>query len=172
MLIVRAETREDFGAVRRVNERAFGQTDEADIVDALRGRARPYISLVAERDGQVVGHIFFSPVRVEADRSSFTALALGPMAVAPEHQNQGVGSQLVRRGLEECRALGHDVVVVVGHPSYYPRFGFAPAAPRRLKCEYAVPDEVFMVAELREGALAGRGGLVKYMPEFGAGGGE
>jgi putative acetyltransferase len=119
-------------------------------------------------EGQVVGHIFFSPVLIETENSSFTAMGLAPMAVLPEFQKQAIGSQLVRRGLDECCRLGHDIVVVVGHPEYYPRFGFVPGKAKGLSCEYPVPDEVFMVVELNEGALAGRGGLVKYRPEFGS----
>lgn len=167
MLIVRDETPSDRDAVRVVNERAFGGAAEADLVDALREGARPHVSLVAESEGRVVGHIFFSPVVIESVSGASEAFALGPMGVLPEVQRQGVGSELIRRGLEECRRLGHEVVFVLGHPEYYPRFGFAPAAAKGLRCEYPVPDEVFMVAELREGALAGRTGLVKYRPEFG-----
>lgn len=166
MLIVRAETEADQSAVRLVNERAFGQPGEAALVDALRKTAEPQVSLVAEMNGQVVGHIFFSPVVIESEATKFTALGLAPMAVLPEYQNQGIGSELVRRGLKECQSIRQDVVVVLGHPEYYPRFGFVPASQKGLRCEYPVPDEVFMVAELRDGALAGRGGLVKYRPEF------
>ncbi len=168
MLVVRAETSADRDAVRVVNERAFGGAAEADLVDALREGARPHVSLVAESEGQVVGHIFFSPVVIESGAGASEAFALGPMGVLPELQRQGVGSELIRRGLEECRRLGREVVFVLGHPEYYPRFGFAPAAAKGLRCEYPVPDEVFMVLELREGALAGRTGLVKYRPEFGS----
>lgn len=166
MLIVRAETEADQDAVRLLNERAFGQPNEAALVDALRKTARPQVSLVAEMNGQVVGHIFFSPVTIESEASVFPALGLAPMAVLPEFQNQGIGSELVRRGLKECQSINQDIVVVLGHPDYYPRFGFVPAHQKGLKCEYPVPDEVFMVVELREGALAGRKGLVKYRPEF------
>lgn len=166
MLIIRAEREADQSAVRLLNERAFGQPDEAALVDALRKAAQPQVSLVAEMDGQVVGHIFFSPVIIESGASTFTALGLAPMAVLPEFQNQGIGSELVRRGLKECQSIGQDIVVVLGHPGYYPRFGFVPARRKGLRCEYPVPDEAFMVAELREDALAGRGGLVKYRPEF------
>lgn len=167
MLTVRTETEADHFAVRQVNERAFNQPDEAALVDALRKTARPQVSLVAELDGQIVGHIFFSPVVIESSESTFTALGLAPMAVLPEFQNQGIGSELVRRGLATCQSINHDVVVVLGHPEYYPRFGFVTARQKGLTCEYDVPDEVFMVAELRAGALAGRKGLVKYRPEFG-----
>lgn len=165
MITVRAETAEDIPDVRRVNEAAFGRADEAALVDALRAAAQPQVSLVAELAGRVVGHIFFSPVSIASEESA--ALGLAPMAVLPEHQKQGVGSRLIREGLGECRRIGFDVVVVLGHPEYYPRFGFVPAARKGLRCEYPVPDEVFMVAELKPGALAGRRGLVKYRPEFG-----
>lgn len=168
MLIVLTETEADYVAVRQVNESAFGRPDEAALVDALRKTAHPQVSLVAELDGQIVGHIFFSPVTIESEASTFTALGLAPMAVLPEFQNQGIGSLLVRRGLEECQSINQEIVVVLGHPEYYPRFGFVPARQKGLRCEYDVPDEVFMVAELKAGALAGRGGLVKYSPEFGS----
>lgn len=164
MITLRAEAAADIPAVHRVNELAFGRPGEADLVDALRAAARPYISLVAAEEGQVVGHIFFSPVTLED--SACAILGLAPMAVLPEHQRRGVGSQLVRAGLEECRRIGCDAVVVLGHPEYYPRFGFVPASRKGLRCEYPVPDEVFMVTELRPNAVS-RPGLVKYHPEFG-----
>lgn len=166
MIAVRTEDLEDRKSVRRVNELAFGRRNEADLVDALRVNAHPYISLVAVIDEQVVGHIFFSPVCVESETGAFTAMGLAPMAVLPGYQNQGIGSQLVREGLKECERLGEDIVVVLGHPNYYPRFGFTPASLKGLRSEYDVPDEVFMVLELREGALGGRRGLVKYHSKF------
>lgn len=165
-MIVRAEKPEDHDAIHRVNELAFERPNEANLVDALRANASPTISLVAVVDGQLVGHIFFSPVAVESDGGGFTAMGLAPMAVLPEYQNQGIGSRLVREGLKECQRMGHDVVVVLGHPKYYPRFGFAPAGLKGLRSEYDVPDEVFMVTELVPGALGGRRGLVKYHSEF------
>jgi len=167
MIVVRTETIEDHKSVWHVNELAFGQRNEADLVDALRANARPYISLVAVVDEQVVGHIFFSPVSIESENGVFTAMGLAPMAVLPTYQNQGIGSRLVREGLKECQRLGHDDVVVLGHVNYYPRFGFTPASFKGLRSEYDVPDEVFMVTELVPGALEGRRGLVKYHPEFG-----
>ena len=166
MIIVRAETAEDYPAVRQVNELAFGGSDEAVLVDKLRAVADPQISLVAIKDGQVVGHIFFSPVSIEISDPASLALGLAPMAVLPQYQKQGLGSQLVHEGLKECQRIGCNVVVVLGHPEYYPRFGFVPAKQKELRCEYAVPDEVFMVAELKPQALDGRRGLVKYLPEF------
>jgi putative acetyltransferase len=165
---IRDEIPEDYRAVHQVNEQAFGRPEEADLVDALRKSHQPHISLVAEVEGRIVGHIFFSTVQIESEASATAALGLAPMAVLPKFQNQGIGSALVRRGLEECRSIGHEVVVVLGHPEYYPRFGFVPAKQKGLSCEYSVPDEVFMALELREGALSGRKGLVKYGPEFGS----
>ena len=166
-MMIRPESPEDLPGIHRVNELAFGRPEEADLVDALREQARPFLSLMADQDGQVVGHICFTPVTIESEDGSSTAMGLAPMAVLPGLQNEGIGSALVRRGLEECRQLGHDVVVVLGHSEYYPRFGFIPASRKGLRSEYPVPDEVFMVAELSPGALAGRTGLVKYHPAFG-----
>ena len=169
---IREERPDDYEAVRRVNESAFEGPQEAALVDALRGAARPSVSLVAVEEGRVVGHIFFSPMTVESDgeseADSFLAMGLAPLAVAPESQRRGTGSRLVRAGLEECRRAGCGAVFVLGHADYYPRFGFAPAGPRGFRCEYDVPVEVFMVTELTPGALAGRAGLVKYRPEFAA----
>ena len=166
MIVIRSETTGDQESVRRVNELAFGGRNEADLVDALRTNARPYVSLVAVIDDTVVGHIFFSPVSVETDAGDFTAMGLAPMSVLPEYQNQGIGSMLVREGLKDCQHLGQDIVVVLGHPKYYPRFGFIPASRKGLRSEYDVPDDVFQVTELREDALGGRRGLVRYHPSF------
>jgi putative acetyltransferase len=166
MLIIRKETQEDIAAIRSVNEQAFDGTVEADIVEKLRERGALTLSLVAIKDNEITGHIVFSPVKVESERSSFEAIALAPMAILPAYQHKGIGSQLVRAGLEECRRLGYKAVVVLGHPDYYPRFGFVPASTFNLKCEYQVPEEVFMALELSKGSLANISGTVKYQPEF------
>jgi putative acetyltransferase len=166
MVSIRPETPQDVDSIRYVNDQAFGQTEEGAIVDRLRKRNALTISLVATRDDKVVGHIAFSPVVIESQCLSFEAVALAPMAVLPAHQRKGIGSQLVRSGLEESRRLGHEVVVVLGHPDYYPRFGFVPGKQRGIGCEFEVPDEAWMVIELKEGILGGRSGTVKYQPEF------
>ena len=166
MVSIRPEIPKEIDSIRYVNEQAFGQTAEAAIVDKLRNRKALTISLVATKDNEVVGHIAFSPVMIESQFSSFEAVALAPMAVLPAHQRKGIGSRLVRAGLEECHRLGHDVVVVLGHPDYYPRFGFVPGKQRGINCEFEVPDEAWMVLELKEGILRGRSGTVKYQPEF------
>lgn len=166
MTTIRPEAPADRSAIHQVNELAFGSRAEADLVDALRAEARPFLSLVAVQDDKVVGHICFTPVTIESDGVVSTAMGLAPMAVLPDLQNQGIGSALVRQGLEECRRLGEEVIVVLGHPDFYPRFGFVPAAPLGIRSEYPVPDEVFQIAELRPGALEGRRGLVRYHPAF------
>ena len=165
-MIIRPETPDDITAVHNVNELAFGCSNEADLVDALRANGAATVSLVAVEDGRIVGHVLFSPVSIEPDCSETNALGLAPMAVLPDFQNRGIGSQLVREGLKECRRIGCEVVVVLGHPEYYPRFGFVPASQKGLRSEYPVPDEVFMVMELKPGTLADQKGLVKYRPEF------
>jgi putative acetyltransferase len=166
MLIIRQETPEDTAAIRHVNEEAFGQKEEAEIIEKLRSRGMLMISLVAVQHNEIVGHIAFSPVQIESEHSSFDAISLAPMSVLPAYQRKGIGSQLVRAGLDECRSLGHEIVVVLGHPDYYPRFGFIPAKPKGIDCEFQVPDEAWMILELKEGALAGRRGIVRFQPEF------
>jgi putative acetyltransferase len=166
MITIRPEAPADLPGIYRVNELAFGSRSEADLVDALRAEADPFLSLVAVRDGEVVGHISFTPVTLESAGVVSSAIGLAPLSVLPDLQNQGIGSDLVRRGLDECRRLGEEVVVVLGHPTYYARFGFVPAASLGIRSEYPVPDEVFRVAELRPGALGGRQGLIRYHPAF------
>ena len=166
MIRIRPEQPEDVMAIRQVNERAFDSPAEADLVDQLRRHNKVTLSLVAVDGAQVVGHILFSPVVIESSQPSVQAVGLAPMAVLPEWQHQGVGSRLVKAGLDECRRRGHQAVVVLGHSDYYPRFGFAPASRYGIRSEYDVPDEVFMAIELQPGALAACTGTVKYQPEF------
>src|SRR5205823_49642 len=165
---IRREEPRDADAVRRVNELAFGEPTEANLVRELTAASASTLSLVAEKDGYVVGHILFSPVTIETPAGQVTAIGLAPMAVLPDQQRKGIGTRLVQEGLAELKRLGHDVVVVVGHPDYYPRFGFKRASQFGLRTEIDCTDESFMTIELRTGALAGRGGMVRYRPEFGA----
>ncbi len=162
---IRPEERRDYDRVFRVNEAAFGREAEAKLVDALREQVNPVVSLVAEDAGDVVGHILFTPVHVTGN-PDLKIMGLGPVAVAPKRQRSGIGSQLVRSGLEMCKALDFGAVVVLGHPEYYPRFGFVPASRFGLACEFDVPDEVFMAVELHAGYLAQRSGTVKYHEAF------
>jgi putative acetyltransferase len=164
---IRLEQPGDEVAVRDTNEQAFATLTEAALVDRLRD-SPDSISLVATIGEHVVGHILFTPISIEpAPRVRVAGLA--PMAVRPENQRSGIGSQLVRAGLHHCRQRGYAAVVVVGHPAFYPRFGFVPASSKALTCEFPVPDEVFMAVELTAGALANVRGLVRYRPEFSEG---
>ncbi|MBX3460136.1 MAG: N-acetyltransferase [Planctomycetes bacterium] len=158
---LRREEAADVAAIRAVNLAAFPKPAEADLVDRLRGHVDPFISLVAD-DGGVAGHILFTPVHIGAR----TALALGPMAVLPARQRHGIGGKLIRAALDACLAAGHDLVFVLGHPEYYPRFGFKPTRPFGIRCEFEVPADVFMLAELRAGAAAGISGIVRYHDLF------
>jgi len=164
---IRPERPEDHAAVAALHERAFGQPAEARLVEALRAAGAATVSLVAEREGRVVGHVLFSPVTVRDGAREWGAIGLGPVAALPEQQRSGIGSALVRAGLARCRALRHGVVLVLGHATYYPRFGFRPAAEVGLRWEQG-HDESFFVVELEPGALAGRRGVVRYRPEFSA----
>jgi putative acetyltransferase len=164
---IRPETEADRAAVREVNEAAFETPAEADLVEALHAKGVSVVSLVAEVDGNVVGHILFSRVSL-AEHPWLNLVGLAPMAVVPDHQRKGIGSALVRQGLTRCKEFGCCAVVVVGHPEYYPRFGFAPAGRFGLRCEYDVPADVFMVAELNAGALSNASGSVRYDDAFGS----
>jgi putative acetyltransferase len=163
-LTIRLETDRDRDAIFRVNHLAFGRDDEAHLVDALRGGGFVRLSLVAESAGQIVGHILFSELAIEGRDGLILALALAPLAVVPDFQRRGIGSKLVRHGLDLCREQNHRIVIVVGHPQFYPRFGFSPALARRLCSPYA--GESFMALELVEGALSSLTGAVHYPPPF------
>lgn len=163
--MIRGERDTDRDDVFAVNEAAFETDAEARLVDALRDQADPLISLVAERDGRVVGHILFSPVSLSG-HPDLRVTGLAPMAVLPESQREGIGSSLVKAGLEACRNAGFEAVVVLGHPEYYPKFGFVPASRFGIDSEYDVPDEVFMAQELVAGALAERSGTIRYHEAF------
>jgi putative acetyltransferase len=166
-VLIRLEEARDVPEIHQVNREAFESAVEADLVDALRRQAEPLVSLVAVVDDAVAGHVLFSPVTVSTDPRA-RIMGLGPMAVLPARQRQGVGTALVRAGLDECRRLGFAAVVVLGHAAYYPRFGFSPASRYGLSCEYDVPDDVFMATELTPGALSGTSGVIRYHAAFGA----
>jgi putative acetyltransferase len=162
---VRFERSGDAAGIRETNEQAFGTPLEASLVDALRS-SDDYLSLVATIDELVVGHILFTPVTLEPSVALRIA-GLGPMAVRPEHQRTGVGSRLIRAGLDASRARGYAAVVVLGHPEYYPRFGFVPAHTFGLTCEFPSPPEAFMAIELKANALNGiSSSMVRYRSEF------
>ena len=163
MLIdIREERGNDLAAIRDVNKRAFDQDQEANIVDALRLDGAALLSLVATIDGQVVGHVMYSPATV----GDVTGAALGPMAVLPQYQRQGIGSKLVEAGNQRLTDAETPFIIVLGHADYYPRFGFKRASTLAMKCEWDVPDEVVMLLILDHTKMQGVSGLVKYRHEF------
>lgn len=162
---IRLEQAADQEAIYAVNAAAFPEEDEARLVNALREQADPVISLIAEKDDRIVGHLMLSPVTLDS-APELKLMGLAPMAVAPEFQSQGVGSALVNSGLQHCTDSKVAAVVVLGHPEYYPRFGFLPSIEYGIKSEYDVPPEVFMVKELIPESLATVSGTVSYHPAF------
>ena len=163
MLIeIREESPGDVEAIRDVNRRAFGQDQEGNIVDALRSNGAALLSLVATLNGRVAGHIMYSPLSV----GDVTGAGLGPLAVLPEHQREGIGTKLLEAGNRKLKEAGCPFIIVLGHAHYYPRFGFRPAGTHGIRCEWEVPDEVFMVLVLDPEKMRGVSGLAKYRPEF------
>ena len=166
-LFVRPEGAGDEPAIDAIHAAAFGRRAEADLVQALRREEPSYLGLVAMLDGALVGHVAFSAVALEgAAGADAGALALGPVAVAPALQRRGVGDALVREGLSACAARGARLLFVLGHPDYYPRFGFRPAF--ELGFHYRAPalEPAFFALELAPGAARGLGGRVRYAPTF------
>ena len=168
---IRPEIPEDIPGIFDVQFQAFGQDGEARLVDALRhdGDYLHGLSLVAIHRGRIIGHILFPPVAIESSGAfpeRFPALALAPLAVHQDFQGLGIGTALIKEGLLACQRLGHRAVVVVGHPGYYPRFGFATARTFGITAPFPCPDEAFMVIELVAGALDGVSGMIRYPPAF------
>ncbi len=167
MIEIREERSEDIPAIREVNKMAFGQPMEADIVDRLRGNCPGHLSLVALEAGRVVGHIFFSPVNLDVPGRVIEGMGLAPMAVIPDRQGHGIGSDLVRKGLDVLRERNCPFVIVLGHPDYYPRFGFEKASKYGITCQWEnIPDEAFMVLILNWVAMEGARGVARYRDEF------
>lgn len=169
MIDIRPENPSDFEQISEINNLAFGQENEEKLVSLIRNSPHfiPTLSLVAEKNGKVAGHILFSKVMIETSKGAIVnTIGLAPMAVTPDLQNQGIGSALVMAGLERCKELGCEHIVVLGHPEFYPRFGFEPSVKFGIKPPFPVPENVFMVLELTEGALDGIQGKVKYPPAF------
>ncbi len=167
-VFIRHENPADYDAIKQVNDLAFGQAGEGLLVEQLRMNSAfiPKLSLVAEVEGKVLGHILFYPLVIKGKAENFETLSLAPMSVLPEYQNLGIGSLLVKYGLERVQELKHDSVIVLGHEQYYPRFGFQKASKWQITCAYDVPDNAFMAIELAERALENKAGMVIFPKEF------
>ena len=163
---MRPEFSLDFEAIDAVERAAFGRDDEAAIVRRIRKDPMTYWSWVADDGDKIVGHALFSLVKMEPEKAGFECAALGPIAVLPEFQRRGVGSALVKEGVEKCKELTVDAIFLVGDPAYYRRFGFELAAPRGFHYESHDFDRFFQVLELKPNVLEGRGGWVEYPPAF------
>ena len=165
--MIRDERSADAAAIRAVLEAAFPQPVEADLVDKLRLACAERVSLVAVEDDRVVGHILFTPATIERPEGPIVGYGLAPMAVLPEFQNRGIGSALVRAGIERLRRSRCPFVIVLGHPEYYPRFGFVRASTHGVRCQWeGVPDDAFMVLILEASIASQVAGLAKYRREF------
>jgi putative acetyltransferase len=165
---IRHETTLDYQGITQVNDLAFGQPNESLLIQKLRMNPDfiDKLSLVAEINERIVGHILFFPIKVLGASKDYGSLALAPMSVMPDFQNKGIGGQLIMKGLEVAKDLGFKSVIVVGHKDYYPRFGFAPAGKWSIKAPFDLPDEVFMAMELEKEGLKDVSGVVEYPNEF------
>lgn len=166
-IVIRKEEEKDYKQVYEVNKLAFQQENESILIEKIRKGENfiPDLSLVAEIDNRIVGHILFSKIKIVGD-SIFKSIALAPMAVIPAFQKQGVGSELIKKGMAKAKELGFDSIIVLGHKDYYPKFGFERASKWNIKCPFEVPEEAFMAIELTEKAFEGKAGTVKYPDEF------
>jgi putative acetyltransferase len=164
MTFIRRETGADIDSIREVNRQAFGGEDECRLVDLLRDGGFARLSLVATSDGQAVGHVLFSDLPIETGRGTIHALSLAPLAVIPRFQRRGIGSLLVREGLRIAAHSNRRIVIVLGHPAFYERFGFSAQLALPLKSPYSGPN--FMALALEPATLDGVDGDVRYPPPF------
>ena len=170
-ILIRPEEPPDFAAIREIHQLSFGRENEADLVEKMRGSREfiPGLSLVAEYEGRVAGHILFSRIWIRPADSNLpeeASLALAPLAVHPDFRNKGIGFELVNQGLKTCRQYGHPLVIVVGEQSYYARFGFVPARPKGLEVPFPVPERAFLVAEVIPHPGPIIKGIIRYPPAF------
>jgi len=167
-MLIHNENPADIEGIRTVNQQAFGQPQESRLVDALRANGGILLSLVAAADEHIVGHILYSPVALEKDGAAVIGAGLGPAAVLPAYQRRGIGGRLVETGNHRLRSNGCPFVVVLGHPEYYPRFGFVPASRHGVRCEWDVPDEAFLILVMDRTVMPATGGFARYRSEFNA----
>jgi predicted N-acetyltransferase YhbS len=165
---IRPEHKNDLSVISMINDMAFGQENEGNLVVKLR-KNRNFIkdlSLVACMGNEIIGHILFSKIIIKNENEEFESLALAPMSVISELQGLGIGSELIKKGLQKATKLGYESVIVLGHENYYPKFKFTPASQFQITCPFKVPDANFMAIELQKGNLENVSGCVEYPKEF------
>lgn len=174
-LIIREERVEDYQITEEVIEKVFkgmelSDQTEHELVARLRktDAFMPELSLVAldEEKNELIGHILLSKVKIQGDNASTDSLALAPVSVLPAWQNKGIGKALIEKALAKARSLGHQSVIVLGHPAYYAKYGFEKASLWRITAPFEVPDEAFMALQLKEGTLEKVSGVVEYSSAF------
>ena len=167
-ITIRSETPEDYDQITRVNDLAFNGKQEGELIKNLRKREQfiPELSLICESNGVIAGHILLFPIHIVSGNEKYPIIALGPMSVRPGFQNKGIGSELIKEGLKRAGELGFESVLVLGHPKYYPKFGFKKASWWKIKADFDVPDEALMAIELKKGSLAFGGGVIDYPSEY------
>ena len=167
MVTIREEKSKDIPHVQKVIEKAFKRDAEAKLADLLRISCPGILSLVVEDDGKIIGHLMFTPVPIKGEEKDIVGMGLAPMSVIPERQRQGIGSQLIATGLEMLREKGCPFVIVLGHPDYYPRFGFQPASRFNISSQWDnTPDNAFMVLILDKAAMENVSGIATFRDEF------
>lgn len=165
---IRSEKKQDYNKITEINNLAFGQKNEGKLIENLRKTDNfiTELSLIAENDNEMIGHILFYPVIIKSENTKYKSLALAPMSVIPKYQRKGVGTKLVIEGLNIATKLGYESVIVLGHSEYYPKFGFKPASKWNIKAPFEVPDNVFLALELKANSLKDKSGIVEYPKEF------
>jgi len=166
-MIIRPEKIDDYPSIRRINNVAFSGDTESAIIDNIRDACGEVLSLVAVEGDHIIGHIFFSPAQAHTNGKTIKGMGLGPMAVLPERQNQGIGSRLVEAGIKILSDRHYPFIIVLGHEKYYPRFGFKPASQYGLQPQWGeIPNEAFMVLFLDSSIAKHMSGTVFYRKEF------
>lgn len=167
-VIIEPEQKKDYNSITKIHDLAFGQPSEGKMVIALRKNPHyiSKLSLVARYNNSIIGHVLFFPIDIKTASKTCSTLSLAPMAVHPDFQNKGIGGRLIEKGFEAAIELGFKSVIVVGHPNYYPRFGFKPASKWGISLPFDVPDEAFLAIELENGSLKNCKGLIEYPDEY------
>lgn len=167
MITIREENKNDLVTIKKINDKAFGQPQEGNVIDKIRESDSLVLSLVAEIDNNIVGHIFYSTAEIECNNERIAGMGLAPMAVLPEYQKQGIGKRLINESLNILKKKPVPFIIVLGHEDYYPKFGFEIASKYGIKCQWdGVPDEAFMIMILDKEKMSNIHGVAKYRDEW------